>query len=47
MKQKMSISIEEESVKIIEDIVKNGRFRSKSHVLEYALDRFLRGDEDE
>ncbi|MBS3093592.1 hypothetical protein J4456_03370 [Candidatus Pacearchaeota archaeon] len=41
MKQKISISIEEEKIKIIEDLLKHGLFRNKSHLIEYSLDRFL------
>lgn len=41
MKQKISISIAEEKIKIIEELLKHGLFRNKSHVIEYSLDRFL------
>lgn len=41
MKQKISISIEEEKIKTIEELLKHGLFRNKSHVIEYSLDRFL------
>ena len=43
MKQKLSITIDEEKVKQIEVLLKEGRFRSKSHILEYSLNQFLRG----
>lgn len=43
MKQKLSISIDEKKVKIIETLLKEGLFRSKSHILEYSLDKFLKG----
>mgnify|MGYP001613682521 CR=1 FL=1 len=42
MKLKMSISIDEAKIKIIEDYVKDGVFRNKSHALEQALDSFLK-----
>ena len=41
MKQKISISIEEEKIKLIEDLLKHGVFRNKSHLIEYSLDRFM------
>jgi Arc/MetJ-type ribon-helix-helix transcriptional regulator len=41
MKQKLSITIDENNVKLIEQILKDGRFRSKSHILEYSLNKFL------
>ena len=41
MKSKLSITIDEEKVKFIEEILKKGFFRNKSHLLEYALTVFL------
>jgi len=42
MKQKLSISIDEEKIELIENLLKEGLFRSKSHVLEYSLNKFLK-----
>lgn len=42
MKQKISITIDEENVKKIERLLKNFKFRSKSHVVEYSLDKFFK-----
>ena len=42
MKQKLSITIDEMTVKIIENRIKDGRFRNKSHLIEYALNHYLR-----
>ncbi|MBS3099504.1 hypothetical protein J4462_04790 [Candidatus Pacearchaeota archaeon] len=47
MKQKMSITIDEENVKILEKLLKDGRFRSKSHLIEYSLDKFLQEAEND
>lgn len=44
MKQKLSISMDEEKVKIIEKIVSEGRFRNKSHIIEYALETYLKNE---
>ena len=41
MKQKMSISIEGDTVEVIEQKVKEGSFRNKSHLIEYAVGKFL------
>ena len=41
MKQKLSITIDEEKVRVIDGILKKGLFRNKSHILEYALIKFL------
>ena len=45
MKKKLSITINEEKIKEIEKFILNGRFRNKSHVIEYSLDKFLKGEE--
>ncbi len=42
MKQKISVTIDEEKVKVIDEILKEGKFRSKSHILEYSLNNFLK-----
>jgi Arc/MetJ-type ribon-helix-helix transcriptional regulator len=41
MKQKLSITIDEEKVKKIEELLQEGFFRNKSHILEFALIKFL------
>ena len=43
MKQKLSITIEEEKINLINEILKKGIFRNKSHLLEYSLDKLLEG----
>jgi len=42
MKQRLSITIEEDKIGQIEEFIKEGRFRSKSHILEYCLNKFLK-----
>ena len=42
MKKKLSITVDEDKVKTIEKIVSEGRFRNKSHIIEYALDSYLK-----
>jgi Arc/MetJ-type ribon-helix-helix transcriptional regulator len=41
MKQKISISIEEEKVKKLDELLKTSKFRNKSHVMEVALEKLL------
>ena len=41
MKQKINITIDEEKVALINEILKEGLFRNRSHILEYALIKFL------
>jgi metal-responsive CopG/Arc/MetJ family transcriptional regulator len=41
MKKKLSISIEENTILELDDYVKDGTFRNKSHLIELAIDKFL------
>lgn len=48
-KQKISITIDEKMLKLIENMLKeinDGRFRNRSHVIEYSLRKFLEGTKD-
>ena len=40
-KQKISITLDEEMLKIIENILKDAQFRNRSHIIEYSLKKFL------
>ena len=42
MKTKISITVDKNIVEKIEKKLKEGLFRNKSHVVEYALSQFLR-----
>ncbi|MFA4960395.1 MAG: hypothetical protein WC548_01910 [Candidatus Pacearchaeota archaeon] len=42
MKQKLSVTIDEKKIKLIERLLEEGKYRSKSHVLEYSLNRLLK-----
>lgn len=41
MKQKLSITVDEKLISKIEAKLKQGLFRNKSHVIEYAIKEFL------
>lgn len=41
MKQKLSISIEKETIDKIDNYISDGAFRNKSHVVEFALNKFM------
>jgi len=41
MKQKISITIDENLAKAIESALEEGQFRNRSHILEYSLRKFL------
>ena len=47
MKQKLSITVEEETIKVVEHRIKEGLFRNKSHLIEYALNKFLRSKNEQ
>lgn len=40
-KQKISVTIDEKLAKGIEKLTENGRFRNRSHVLEYGLRKLM------
>lgn len=41
MKQKITVTIDEEKLKELNEILKDGKFRNKSHIMEYSLDKLL------
>ncbi len=43
MKQKLSVSIEKETIERIDDYISNGSFRNKSHFVEFALNKLMNG----
>lgn len=42
MKQKLSITIDKKKIKLVEKLLEEGKYRSKSHVLEYSLNKLLK-----
>ena len=46
MKKKLSISIEEDKIKLLERFIEEGRFRNKSHLIEYSIDKFIKGEKN-
>jgi len=41
MKQKISITIDEKKLKVVEEMLRGSRFRNKSHIFEQGLDKIL------
>ena len=41
MKSKISITIDNNLIDVIENMLSDGRFRNRSHVIEYSLKKFL------
>lgn len=40
-KQKISITVDEQVVQLIENLLQDARFRNRSHIIEYSLKKFL------
>jgi len=47
MKTKLSVSMDKDLVKEAERIVSKGRFRNKSHIIEYSLKKFIEDKKNE
>ena len=45
MKQKISITIEEDTIEFLDEVVNEGRFRSKSLAVEFSINKTLREKE--
>jgi len=44
MKQKVSLTIDSKLINLVENMLEDGRFRNRSHVIEYSLRKFLGGE---
>jgi Arc/MetJ-type ribon-helix-helix transcriptional regulator len=42
MKQKLSVTLDEKTLEKVDEIIKEGSFRNKSHVVEYSLNKTLK-----
>jgi len=42
MKKKLSVSIEESTIDKLDDYISDGTFRNKSHLIELALNKYLK-----
>ena len=45
MKQKISVTVEESTIDLLEGMVEEGRFRSISHALEYGFKQFAQEEQ--
>ncbi|MBI2139802.1 hypothetical protein HYU14_02670 [Candidatus Woesearchaeota archaeon] len=43
MKHRISVSVEESTIKAVQDTLRTGKFRNKSHIIEFAVQQFLGG----
>jgi Arc/MetJ-type ribon-helix-helix transcriptional regulator len=44
MKSRISATIDKESLKLIDEIMKSGKYRNKSHVIEEAIREFVNSE---
>lgn len=42
MRQKISVSVDEKTLKLVEQIIKTGIFRNKSHAVEFSLNKIIK-----
>ena len=42
MKEKLSITIDKKTIELIDESIKEGLFRNKSHVVEFSLNKILK-----
>ncbi len=47
MKQKISVTIDEKTLKLIEETIKTGIFRNKSHAVEFSLNKLIKERKNE
>ncbi|HLC46188.1 MAG TPA: ribbon-helix-helix domain-containing protein [Candidatus Nanoarchaeia archaeon] len=45
MKKKLSVTVEENSISQIDRFVTSGRFRNRSHMVEFALSQMLKEEQ--
>jgi len=46
MKHKTSVALDEETLISMRKLVRKGQFRNKSHVMEFAVKKLIKEDED-
>jgi len=47
MKKKLSISIEEKTIKDLDKYISEGYFRNKSHIVEFAINKFMKDKQND
>ena len=43
MKQKLSVSLNKATLDVVETLIRDGTFRNKSHVVEIAISKLVKG----
>ena len=46
MKERISATVDEKTTKSLNDILKKGRYRNKSHIIEEAIKQFIEKGEN-
>ncbi len=44
MKQKLSVSLNKATLDVVDALIRNGTFRNKSHVVEIAIGKLVKGN---
>ena len=44
MKSRISATVDEETIKLIDSIMKRGDYRNKSHIIEKAIKKMAKGE---
>jgi Arc/MetJ-type ribon-helix-helix transcriptional regulator len=47
MKERISATVEKDTIKQIDSILKKGRYRNKSHIIEKAIELIAKEDKNE
>ena len=47
MKSKISITVDKKILEMIEDKINSGKFRNRSHVIEYCVKKLIEDEEEE
>ena len=46
VKRKISVTVDEDMLGLVRRVVEGGRFRNRSHVVEFALGKFMEGEDE-
>ena len=44
MKERISATVDQETVSLIDSILKKGKYRNKSHIIEKAIEKLAEGE---
>ncbi len=47
MKEKLSVTVDEKTLRLLDEVIRNGIFRNRSHVVEFSLNKILEKKQNE